>query len=320
MSIDIRPYEERYRVEVISCLRRNYRWMGDTTSEIVQKWLSPIVSYEWSNMKNVGDIPFNYGAVLLYGKNVVGFFGSIYAERNDGKKKYIVLNCSTWCIDEGYRMYLSVALKMLFRYADVITEFTPRKSVEEYLANIYRFNYLGRETVRLYPVPLLESNYIIHIDFSDDGWKIEQCSLLDLYHDHKKYDVKVAHFSIGDDHGYVFYKKMNYRGEWLLILKIDNPRLFAQHAHEIIWRLQRKEQYSTYRSRDEVYTSLLKTAYQGKWLATECDKFLLRGLRIKYPCWKIHPVARMILDKSHVVGTENHDFLYSEISMLSMMG
>ena len=84
--ISIVPYSGEYKVGVLAVLKRNFPWMARYSDEWLSRWLSPLIEYHWDDDPDISDVPFKYGAVVLDGDNVVGFFGTIYSYRLiDGK-------------------------------------------------------------------------------------------------------------------------------------------------------------------------------------------------------------------------------------------
>ena len=115
------PYEAGHREGVVACLRRNYEWMGNASFEKVDRWLDPILTYEWAEP---ADTVYPYGGVLLDQNDVVGFLGMIYSVRYMGGKRYIYANPTTWAIDHGYRIYDFPSSDVLYGCADIIADFT----------------------------------------------------------------------------------------------------------------------------------------------------------------------------------------------------
>lgn len=115
------PYEPKHRSSVVACLRRNYEWMGNAAYEKVDRWVDPILTYEWAEPADTG---YPHGGVLLDQEDVVGFLGMIYSVRYPGGERCIYANPTTWAIDPGYRIYDFPSSDTLYGLADVIADFT----------------------------------------------------------------------------------------------------------------------------------------------------------------------------------------------------
>lgn len=316
MGISIEGYRPEYCAGVIACLQRNYDWMSKADSVEVEHWMHPTISYQWRDDVLLARYPYKYGIVLLSDDTVVGFFGCMYSRRYDDGEPYIYLTGTNWCIDEKYRMYLVPILKKMYATADVVGEFTPRKSVEEVLVNIFKFQYINREKLRFSPIPFLGHHELEFKEFSSEDFSdpILQGEFLD----NMPYGVKCVEFRQEEEYGYVFYQVMKYHGKWIQVVKTVNGTLFARHAHEIVWRIQQKECFHDSSDLTENICEIVRRARDSIWMNLEAEKCFFSDEKIQHPMYDSTPVVRLALNKRKNEIQPSMDFLYSEMVMLEL--
>lgn len=316
MGIRIEGYCPEHRAGIIACLQRNYDWMGKTDSKDVEHWLQPTISYQWMEDVSSEQYPYKYGIVLLSNDKVVGFLGCIYSRRYAVGKPYIYLTGTNWCIDEKYRMHLIPMLKKMYETADVVGDFTPRKSVEEVLVKIFKFQYFNREKLRFAPIPFLDCHEVefrslFPEDFSDLILRRE-------YLDNIPFGIKCIEFSRNEERGYVFYQVMEYRGKWIQIVKVVNGELFARHAHEIIWQIQKKECFDDCCDLTEDICEIVRRARSNMWMNLEAEKCFFQDEKIQHPMYDSVSVVRLVRNRRNPEILPVIDFLYSEMVMLEL--
>jgi len=316
MGVRIEGYRPEYFAGVISCLQRNFEWMRKADAKEIERWIQPSISFRWREDVSSKQYPYKYGMVLLSDKVVVGFLGCIYSKRYVSGIPYIYLTGTNWCIDKEYRMYLIPILKKLYVTADVIGDFTPRKSVEEILTHIFKFQYVNTEKIRFTPIPFLDSHSISIYMVSPD--EISDMTLSMEYKDNTYYGVKCVKFQSESEIGFVFYKVMNFNGKWIQIVKMVNGELFAKNAHEIVWCLQKLECYESDDNPIDDFCEIVRRVRKNEWVNLECEKSFLGEAEIRHPMFDSVPVVRLMLNKKKNEITPSMDFLYSEMVMLDL--
>ncbi len=294
MDIRIEGYQNKYLNEVVSCLMRNYAWLAEKGPCETTEWLKPVLEYSWQE-DVLMNFPHKYGSVLLDDGSVVGFCGNVYSKRYDENgRPYIFLRPTTWAIDAEYRIYLFKILKQQFKVADVIGDFEPRASVEEALVNLYKFQYCDKTIYKFPAVPHIFSRLRHEFPTSDDKCfdKILSRELLD----NEKYGVKAAVFTADAmNRCIIFYQLVGKKGrQRIMVLKVENGRLLAEHAHEIFWALMRHE---------NVYHKL------------KCDSRFFCGEKINYPIIRCSQSSRLLKVRNKEI-VPQLDFLYSDTCML----
>lgn len=122
--IELKKYDDKYLIGIISCLKRNYNRFGCMMDLDVYKFIKPLVTYDFS--EDYSYQKGNYGYVLLEDENVVGFFGMIYYRlKSESGKFYTVANPTTWAIDDKYRIYIFQVTEALFKEPDIVIDATP---------------------------------------------------------------------------------------------------------------------------------------------------------------------------------------------------
>ena len=244
------PYSDKFRAEVIAVLKRNFAWMSRYSDEYIYNWLRPIIAYHWTDDVSLADVPYKYGAVLLDGDNVVGFFGTVYSYRYYEGKKYLYLTFSTWCADVPYRMNIFSAIRTLCDTADIICDFTPNAPSREIAVKMFGFKYVNDSTLIFRPVPFLSRNKVT-LKFIHDPSELQDNEQRIIFTDHKPYGVKCAEFERNGEKGCIFYylykcRRWKRRIPWfrqVRTVKIFNSRLFTENLHEIVRKIQKHEGY-----------------------------------------------------------------------------
>ncbi len=315
MNLTIVNYEKKYLKGILACLKRNYPWMRDLNDDALYQWIAPALTYRWEKDIHIKEYPSKYGLVLLENDNVVGFFGIILSNRYtmDGVP-YVLQDGTTWCIDEGYRMYLFQVMKQIYSGSCVYYEVTARQSMEELYLHVYRFKSVNQERVRFFPVPYvgIPKIEICRIDRPEE---LSNQILREEYQDHLPYGIKCVELKSGTETGYIFYKVLSYHGKWIRILKTVNGKLLARNVHEIVWNLHRIECFSSLSEPADILHSILSKCAKQSWMYLECDRIFFDNEPIKYPLYDVKYVPRLMLNKSKV-GNPCIDLLYTELALL----
>lgn len=294
--LTLEPYDKVYKSQVISCIKRNFPWLGTLSTKEIGDWLENIVEYKWIDMDLIKDIPFVHGAVVLNDGNVVGFFGLVYSQRNLDDT-VIELNTTTWVIDEEYRdsFFLLKTYMKLFTKDLLVTDFSAIPSVR--LMN------------EKFGINLVDSfSYIFFRRFLSSCKKdiVVNCNIASIpdpildkeLDDHKKYGVKCAEILDDNRKCYLFYHivKRKYFGfniRWIEILKCTDTDFLSANINIIVDVLAK---------------------YEGLW-KMRCDSHFLSGtldykgkMKIDEACIMTRP----IIPKGKV------DYLYSEIAMVDL--
>ena len=312
----VEPYEEKYLPGVIACLRRNFDWMGDASEDEVINWITPVLSYRWSAETEISsaEYAFKHGAVLLDNDNVVGYFGMIMSGRDINGFHYVSGSPTTWAIDEGYRFFFYETLNTIIDTHVKWLEYSPRKSVAEALKLLYGFKVIGLKQFRLIPLPSVDNVCdVVHVK---DPSEIIDPVIRREYTDHMTIGgVKLACItsSRSDNKSFVFYKTFAEESTRIRILKISDPRVFAKHCSEIIWKLYKNEFYPESEPYD-VIVKIMDDLYNKEKLCVECDDFLLNGNKLNHLLIKEKDVTRLCRPAESEMTA---DLLYTESALLS---
>jgi len=317
-KVEILPYSDAYKKGVVECLQRNYEWMGEHTVEEMMEWLSPVTEYEWiEDVPSLHDEnPYRKGAVLVVdGDTVVGYLGLITSKRKSDNGKAVVYGQpTTWAIDEDYRFYLLKAMKLLISSAEVVYDFTARKSIEDTFKRIFKFDVSDSDNYLLYPIPCASDN--VTIKWISSAEEIENEDIIRIYLDHSNfYGIRLIVYTDAKrgEKGYLFYKVYDENSARIRVLMIVNANLFVTECHEIIWKILKHEFYQQVGA-DELLCRIMQNVRDGKRICAECNQMLLRGQKINYPVMK-EIASVKICNRQELV----NDYMYTEIAMLPNM-
>ncbi|WP_293717972.1 hypothetical protein [uncultured Phascolarctobacterium sp.] len=298
MGIEIVGYCEKYKKGVLDCFKRHYQWMSTVSDKELEEWTRPFLNYQWINKIVPEEFPFRYGQVMLNNDKVIGYLGYVYSKRQINGILYNYVTCTTWAIDEKYRIYLFKVFKQITQDVDVIADFTSRESVKEVLMKIFKFKCFDNQVFKFYPIPFLKKNNIKYRAVTTDS-QLTDPIIKQEYRDHVQYNVKclICNYSASSNTFYIFYKviirETGFLGKvrWIKILKVTNGSLFAKNANEIIWYLQKQE-----------YAFL------------ESDARFFENQKVNHLAFVVRPIHRLVLNKMQ--NELKPDSLYSEICML----
>lgn len=296
MKVSIVPYTSQYKDGVLHCFQRNYEGMREKTLPELYQWAKPMFTYQWQNDIDINEYPYKYGVVLLDDDKVVGYLGFIYAKRIVQNKELVYCSGTTWAIDEGYRIYLFKAIKRAIVNADIIFDFTAIAPVKETLTKVFKFQTIKSTTREFFPVPSFSNRvYFQEIHKAED---IEDEIIRRMFSDHIAYPVKCIHITNRVKDCYLFYKredrvKTKYFGRQacVIVLYVSNRDFYSRYAHEIVWKLQRREKAHL-----------------------RCESIFFDEKILHYSLYAKHNWTQLVLDKSGM--NVPIDYLYSEIAML----
>ena len=242
-------YNEQFFEAVIDCLKRNYDWMSHKTTEFIGQWLNPIINYKWNNDFPVEKYPYKFGMVLINDdQKVVGFLGLIYSRQFiDGVQK-VVVNPSTWAIDDDYRMEIFKCIGIIQQTADIVVDYSARQSLVEIFTKMFKYQNIDHLGCFLLPIPYL-GRKCLRLMKIDKAEQIEREHIKKIFVDHCEYNVFCVEVSKQDKKEYIFYKiekkatvlKGVLPMDGIYVLFVSDTKFFTKYAKEIIWKLQRLE-------------------------------------------------------------------------------
>ncbi len=321
MAISMVPFNEEDLMGVIRCLKRNYPNFGGWDNVQMEHWLDPVIRYKWSINNDVSekDFPYKYGVTIKDDGRVVGWLGNIVSIRYSHEGwKYIYGSPTTWAIDKKYNMYLFKALTLLYSNIDVVSEFTARESVREILKKKYRFEVKSTKNYRFRPIPCFRCRRmmiepITSEDFTYSG-EIDQSVIKDHLALEFFYIFRFKRKKDGED-GYLFCKTYKEDSIRIRILRVINPKLFADNCQEIVWEIERFIFFPTRKSSFTMTKDILRFVKKKKNIDIECDSLLLHGHKPKHHYYKEFEVCRMFRNPNRI--NVEYDFLYSELACLN---
>lgn len=292
--MEIEAFKDTHMSGIIDCLKRNYESFKDYSDKQLEEWIKPLISYNW--IDDI-EVPYKYGMVLMNENQVVGYCGLIYSKyHEDGGEPLVYVNPTTWAIDEKYRLQVFKVTKEMLKTADVVGDFTSRKSMEEMCTKVFKYEYLDNQTIRFLPIPKVISHMKSMV--IKDIHQIHDESVKSKYLDHKKYGVKVIRFSRENQDCYVFYKIMHLKikginTKWARILDISDNDFFAENIHGIMWKIQCTDK-----------------------CLSEVDRHFIGEREFKHPLFKYSNAHRLVYELDKIKNKEKFSYLYSELAML----
>lgn len=299
MSVKILPFSKEHACGVISLLKRNYKGMSVMSDDMLKRWMDPIWNPVWKSRINQ-DTHYNLGAVIMDDQQIVGYLGMISVKRRINDKDLSFASGTTWAIDDGYRIYLFKAMKLIFDNIDVILDLTAIDSVQLALKDILHFSEFDNKMYRFHPfllIPYSFKNTIIEVKSAN---MIVDPTIKNEYVDHCQItQIKCLDYNRKNDHIYVFLsiRKRYVKGKFPIniarILKISKSINHYLDILKIIGYIQRN--YA---------------------LIVECDSHFFNEQ--KFPCYIAKEVSVKRYIKNNAKEPINIDYLYSEYSILSV--
>lgn len=247
MDVIIKPYEDKYKAEVIGVLKRNFSGMEKSTDEELFNWLKPIITYNWLIEEDFKSLAYPRGAVLLAQDKVVGFLGLIYSRRYIHGKSQIYLNPSTWAIDNDYRDNIFEVMEEILKTADIVSDFTPSPSMLKICMDYFGFKCINAIQFIFFPIPKKSVSVRMQEIVNAKDYTDKEQEAFQIFNDHRDFDLKCARFAFKKKTGFVFYiiKCRKWKNlipvKVIRIVKIINTELFSTHVHDIVWQLQKKK-------------------------------------------------------------------------------
>lgn len=314
--MELLPYNESYKSQVIDCLQRNFDWMGESSFSDVEEWMEPVFNHTWNQSTSVTteEYPYTKGAVVVEAEKVVGYLGMIVSRRGTGENSYIFASPTTWALDEEYRFYLPQISRGIFKDGICYADYTSRKSVELVLRKFFKFDKCPSRQYRLLPIPCYDDKLTVNI--IDDIGLIDDIIVKKMFDDHKQfYGIYLSRFEDVNtgNNGYVFIKKYDEDSKRLRVLKIINNAIFAENAHEIIWKVYSNVFFNGKKS-DEILVDIIDDMYERKKVCIECDEMMLCGNRLNYPNVKSKEMVRLWRGDNLAA---DKDFMYTEMAILN---
>lgn len=247
--MQIAGYKDSYCIDVVKCLKRNYDWMHNMSDSDVADWMTPIISYKWSHEFDIEQYPYKYGMVLINDNNdVVGYMGLIYSKQILDGKERIVVNPTTWAIDEEYRFELFKCINIMNETADIVVDYTARKSMNEVFTKLFKYKCIDSLGCFFLPLPYFGKR-TVKVNKIKNSSQIFSDYIKKIFEYHKDYNVFCAEVELNDRKEYIIYKKHKRATvikkilplDGIYVLFVSDNTFIGKYAKEIIWKLQATE-------------------------------------------------------------------------------
>jgi hypothetical protein len=248
----------------------------------------PLFTYPWLERKP------NLGFLLTDGGRIVGFLGTVYADRIIRDRPERLCNLSSWCVLPEYRNHSLTLLYAVCRGADqTVTCLSPTPAVQKVLTAL-RFERL--DTYKLFTVPLAQPAGLLRFPrprlslAPEDIARRLNPSHGDLLRDHAGTGCGHLLLEAGDRYCYVIWKRrVKFSVAFSEILYVSDQDLLLRHFE----------------------LAKLRMLWRDRTLLLAVDKRLL-GRRPPVA----FPYRRVTLFKSARLKRADLDNLYSELALL----
>jgi acetoacetyl-CoA synthetase len=248
-SVHVRPVEARDKERI--CVLLHQAGIEEETFDVIkpETWRR-LFDYSW-----LLDKP-DLGFVLVDGNEIVGFLGTIYANREINGKEGLICNLSSWYVRPQYRGWGAALLRAALRDESVTYTCLTPNLLSQHVFEMLGFLELSNSLLILPPFLHVETLRHWRPQISFDS-KTVRAALDDrqrcLFDDHVPYDCLQLVVQEGLEHAYIVVKRRvmpvpklarllpaGARMPYSEILHCSNPRLFARHLERvklaILWR------------------------------------------------------------------------------------
>jgi acetoacetyl-CoA synthetase len=248
-SVHVRPAEARDKEQI--CVLLHQAGIEEETFDLIKPQI-------WRRLFDYGwllDRP-GLGFVLVDGDEIVGFLGTIYANREIDDKGGLICNLSSWYVRSQYRGWGAALLRAALRDESITYTCLTPNLLSQHVFEMLGFSELSSSLLILPPLLHVETLRHARPQISFDSKTIrvvlddrQRC----LFDDHAPYDCLQLVVQEGPEHAYIVVKRRvmpvpklarllpaGARMPYSEILHCSNPRLFARHLERvklaILWR------------------------------------------------------------------------------------
>ena len=270
-------YEDKYKQELLTCLKRNVKRFNRFTDEELYQWMQLILDYPWMSSIDPECYPYRRGVLLLDDNGKVsGFSGAIYSRQIIGGRELTVVNTAISLTDPRYKYYFFEMYDIIVNSADVTYMVTPNENSVVTTHMLYDAAIIDNPSYLFKPASVSTEGFLLSRDIRDEN-------SARIMRDHRGCGLECVHIEGKCDGTDVFFNRISEVGHRpmnaICVLEVSNPAFFRKHFGVCVCLLsnhgqehlttdnryvdlaQLPEQYETYPWRRAVVHSPMPGAY-----------------------------------------------------------
>ena len=269
--------EDKYKQELLACLKRNVKRFNRFTDEELYQWMQLILDYPWMSSIDPECYPYRRGVLLLDDNGKVsGFSGAIYSRQIIGGRELTVVNTAISLTDPRYKYYFFEMYDIIVNSADVTYMVTPNENSVVTTHMLYDAAIIDNPSYLFKPASVSTEGFLLSRDIRDEH-------SARIMRDHRGCGLECVHIEGKCDGTDVFFNRISEVGHRpmnaICVLEVSNPAFFRKHFGVCVCLLsnhgqehlttdnryvdlaQLPEQYETYPWRRAVVHSPMPGAY-----------------------------------------------------------
>lgn len=281
-------YEEKYKQDLLLCLKRNVIRFDRFTDEELYQWMRLILDYPWIDSIDSERYPYRRGVLLLDDDGrVSGFSGAIYSRQRIGGRELTVVNTAISLTDPDYKYYFFEMYDRIITSADVTYMVTPNENSVVTAQVLYNAAILDDPSYLFRPAAVSTEGFLLSGSIRDERSAA-------VMRDHTGCGLECVHIEGKGDGTDVFFNRISEVGRRpmnaVCVLEVSNPAFFRKNFG--------------------VCTCLLSD-YGQEYFTTDSRYVDLTQLPEQY---EVNPWRRAII---HSPAPEDYSFLYTEFVLLT---
>lgn len=281
-------YEEKYKQDLLNCLKRNVIRFSRFTDEELYQWMRLILDYPWIDSIDPERFPYRRGVLLLDDdERVSGFSGAIYSRQRIGERELTVVNTAISLTDSDYKYYFFEMYDRIINSADVTYMVTPNENSVVIARVLYNAAILDNPSYLFKPAAVSTEGFLLSRNIRNEHSAA-------VMQDHKGCGLECIHIEGKGDGTDVFFNRISEVGRRpmnaVCVLQVSNPAFFRKNFRVCACLLSNHGQ--EYFTTDSRYVNLTQLPEQHE----------------------VYPWRRAII---HSPAPEDYSFLYTEFVLLT---
>lgn len=281
-------YEERYKQDLLVCLKRNVKRFNRFTDEELYQWMRLVLDYPWIGSIPPERFPYRRGVLLLDDNGrVSGFSGAIYSKQRIGGRELTVVNTSISLTDPSYKYYFFEMYDKIISSADVTYMVTPNENSVFTTRTLYNAAIIENPSYLFKPAAISTKGFQLSGSIRDGHSAA-------VMRDHKGCGLECVHIEGDGDGTDVFFNRIYEVGHRpinaVCVLEVSNTAFFRRYFGVCACMLSNHGQ--EYLTTDSRYVNTAQLPEQ----------------------YEMYPWRRSIV---HSPAPEAYSFLYTEFVLLT---
>jgi hypothetical protein len=220
-------YEEKYKQDLLVCLKRNVIRFNRFTDEELYQWMRLILDYPWIDSIDQERYPYRRGVLLLDDNGrVSGFSGAIYSKQRIGGRELTVVNTSISLTDSCYKYYFFEMYDRIVNSADVTYVVTPNENSVVTTRTLYNAAIIDNPSYLFKPAAVSTKGFQFSGNIRDDHSTV-------VMRDHEGCGLECVHIEGKGDGTDVFFNHISEVGHRpmnaVCVLEVSNPAFFRRY-------------------------------------------------------------------------------------------